>query len=222
LTVFSLDVAHLAAHTNAATCILAGRRAPVSVSRGGHSMTADFLLVRAGFEHEVSAPGSGFSALYLSDVSWPGGGDLAIPLTGPLAYHAADAIKGSEVSQQEVRQALTHGVKRMPPAIASIVRRLADDPMHRMTQFELERRLGVERTTALRMFKSATGQTFRSYKRWSALLHAINQIIAGAPIRAAALDSGFADTAHFSRTFRDTFGLSPTQGLRALVRSAES
>jgi AraC-like DNA-binding protein len=219
LTVFSLDVAQLAAHTNAATCILAGRRAPVSVSRGGQTITADFLLVRAGFAHEVHAPGSGFSAFYLGEFSWPDGEDWATPLVGPLAYQAADAMKGCADSQQEVRRGLEHRTRHTSPAIDNVIRRIAEDPMHRMTQFELERRLGVERTAALRMFKAATGQTFRSYKRWSAMLHAIHQIIAGTPIRAAAIDSGFADTAHFSRTFRHTFGLSPTQALHALAPS---
>jgi AraC-like DNA-binding protein len=220
-TAFALDVGHVAMHANAVTCVLSGRRAPVSVSDGGGSITADIVLVRADAAHEVRAQDGGFCALYLGGLAWPGGGEVAVALEGPLAYRAADAICGRDDAEHELRSALGQGVEPLAPAIASIRRRLAEDPMHRMTQLELGRRLGVERTTALRMFKAATGQTFRSYKRWTGLLHAIDRIIAGSPIGAAALDSGFADAAHFSRAFRDSFGLSPTRALNALVRPAE-
>ena len=219
---FALDVRHVATHANAVACLLAGRRAPVSVSWGGGSITADVLLVRADADHAVQAPEGGFSALYLSGLSWPGGSEVAAPVAGPLAYLAADAMRGRDDAQRELRCALGQGAAPLSPAIEAIRKRLADDPMHRMSQLELGRRLGVERTTALRMFKAATGQTFRSYKRWTGLLHAIDQIMAGSGIGAAALDAGFADAAHFSRAFRGAFGLSPTTALNALVRTPET
>jgi AraC-like DNA-binding protein len=85
-----------------------------------------------------------------------------------------------------------------------------------MTQFELADRLRTERTSALRMFKAATGQTFRQFKQWSALQHAARRIAAGELVRTAAMDAGFADTAHLSRTFRASFGLSPSQAIAGL------
>lgn len=221
-TAFALDVQHVAYHANAVTCILVGRRAPVSVAFDGGSVTGDVLLVRAEAEHEVSAPEGGFRALYLSGLSWPGGGAVAQRITGRLAYLAADATLGRDDAQRYLRCALGQYAGPSSPAIEAIRARLSEDPMHRMTQHELGRRLGVERTTALRMFKAATGQTFRSYKRWTGLLHAIDRIVAGSGIGAAAMDAGFADAAHFSRTFRSSFGLSPTGALNALVRSPAS
>ena len=90
------------------------------------------------------------------------------------------------------------------------------DPMRRMPQGELARRLGMERTQALRQFKAATGQSFREFKRWSAMQFAAQQMKQGALVRTAAMDAGFADTAHLSRVFRETFGLTPSAAIGAL------
>jgi Helix-turn-helix domain len=58
-----------------------------------------------------------------------------------------------------------------------------------------------------------TGMTFRRFKQWSALQHAARQIAAGELVRTAAMDAGFADTAHLTRTFRASFGLTPSEAI---------
>jgi AraC-like DNA-binding protein len=88
--------------------------------------------------------------------------------------------------------------------------------MQRMSQDELACRLHMERTRALRCFKAATGQTFRDFKRWSALQHAAQLMAEGALVRTAAMDAGFADTAHLSRVFRRGFGLTPSAAIAGL------
>lgn len=88
--------------------------------------------------------------------------------------------------------------------------------MQRMSQGELARRLSMERTRALRCFKAATGQTFREFKRWSSLQHAAQLMAEGALVRTAAMDAGFADTAHLSRVFRRGFGLTPSAAIAGL------
>lgn len=76
--------------------------------------------------------------------------------------------------------------------------------------------MGVERTHALRLFKAETGMTFRQFKRWAGLRCAAQRIAAGDIVRTAALDAGFADTAHLSRSFRQSFGLTPSQAIAGL------
>lgn len=51
---------------------------------------------------------------------------------------------------------------------------------------------------------------FRGFKRWTALCAATQQIAEGQLVRTAAMDAGFADTAHLTRTFRTAFGTTPT------------
>jgi AraC-like DNA-binding protein len=100
--------------------------------------------------------------------------------------------------------------------MAAIVRTIQSDPMLRMSQNELARRLRMERTQAMRRFKAATGMTFRAFKLWSGLQHAARQIEVGVLVRTAAMDAGFADTAHLSRSFRAFFGLSPSAAIAGL------
>ena len=60
-----------------------------------------------------------------------------------------------------------------------------------LSQLALAHRLKMERTSALRMFKAATGLTFRRFKQWSALQHAAHligedQLKAALPLREVA------------------------------------
>ena len=58
--------------------------------------------------------------------------------------------------------------------------------------------------------------TFRQFKRWTGLQHAARLIVAGTLVRTAAMDAGFADTAHLTRTFQQCFGLTPSQAITGL------
>jgi AraC-like DNA-binding protein len=214
-TVLPIDAAQLAAHGNAVTCVLAGRRGPVSVIRGNDSVTGDLLLVRPGVVHPVICSPGGAEVLYLNGLTFPGNEALAVRLDGPLAAVAMDAVNGKPEAGRELRDRL--GEKDDYPAdIADIAVAAMSDPMERLTQVQLMRCLNMERTKALRYFKAATGLTFRDFKRWASLQFAARQMIEGASIRTAAMDAGFADTAHLSRTFRLMFGLTPSDALAGL------
>jgi AraC-like DNA-binding protein len=59
------------------------------------------------------------------------------------------------------------------------------------------------------LFMQETGVSFRAYLLWQRLERALASYIAGTTLTEAAIASGFADSAHFSRTFRRMFGLAP-------------
>lgn len=60
------------------------------------------------------------------------------------------------------------------------------------------------------LFREETGMTLRSYKLWQRTLNGTNLILEGKTITEASIESGFADTAHFSRSFKQRFGISPS------------
>ncbi|MEQ9364255.1 MAG: AraC family transcriptional regulator [Leptospirales bacterium] len=63
------------------------------------------------------------------------------------------------------------------------------------------------------LFKQVTGISFRRYVMWSRIRRAVAAAASGVSLTDAAHQAGFADQAHFSRSFRDMFGLSPRDSL---------
>jgi AraC-like DNA-binding protein len=211
--VFSVDVDHLAPHCNPAPCVISGRRGAVSVVSRGEQITGDVLFIRPGVEHKVICAGGGINAMYLDGLRWSDDIFCAQRLRGRLADVAVDALFQGAGARTELRERLSHAVTPVPQELGRAIERIVAEPMARLSQDELASRLNAERTSALRMFKAATGLTFRRFKQWSALQHAARQIAAGELVRTAAIDAGFADTAHLTRTFRMSFGLTPSEAI---------
>lgn len=69
-------------------------------------------------------------------------------------------------------------------------------------------------------FRAYTGMALRPYLRWLRLLTALEKIGKGWALTDSAAEAGFADAAHFSRTFRRHFGIAPRQLLN--LRFADS
>ncbi len=63
------------------------------------------------------------------------------------------------------------------------------------------------------LFRRDLGIAFRAYVRWARVVAASNAIAGGANATEAAHLAGFADQAHFTRSFRDLFGTPPASGL---------
>jgi AraC-like DNA-binding protein len=208
--------APLAPHANPVTGILMGRGGPVRLTLDGEAIEGDMLLIRPGIVHGIGLPARGADILYLDGLDFPFDVPLARALDGKLAELAGVVLNGEGDAAGELRARLTAAAAVPSSRVADAVRAIYADPMQRMPQGELALRLGMERTRALRCFRAATGQSFREFKRWSAMQFAAEKMKQGALVRTAALDAGFADTAHLSRVFRETFGLTPSAAIGAL------
>lgn len=68
---------------------------------------------------------------------------------------------------------------------------------------------GLSASRLRHLFVEQTGLPFRTYLLWLRLTRALARMAAGAPLTHAAHDAGFADSAHFSRTFKRMFGIAP-------------
>src|SRR5215468_8286788 len=64
-SVFSVDVAGVGRHPNPVTCVVRGRRGPLSVVGQGQSVTGDIVIIRPGIEHHIICGAGGFSVMYL-------------------------------------------------------------------------------------------------------------------------------------------------------------
>jgi AraC-like DNA-binding protein len=74
---------------------------------------------------------------------------------------------------------------------------------------ELERATGLSRYELARQFRLSYGTSPYRYSVLRRLERARRRIRAGDPLAQVALDSGFADQAHFTRTFHANFGMPP-------------
>jgi AraC-like DNA-binding protein len=57
------------------------------------------------------------------------------------------------------------------------------------------------------LFVDQIGLPFRTYVLWRRLSSAVDRMASGASLTNAAHEAGFADSAHFSRTFLRMFGI---------------
>jgi len=210
ISLFPFVAETLSAHRNPVTCILAGLDRPLTVRAGSQRIEGDMVLIRPGVEHEVEIGGRA-RVLYFDGLAYPLDAELAQRVPRDLAATAIDALGSDARARTELRARLSRrGARWCPAQVARAVDAIAADPTMRMAQTELAGRLDRSRTHALRVFKDATGMTFRGFKRWTALCAAARQIADGQLVRTAAMDAGFADTAHLTRTFRSSFGTTPT------------
>ena len=87
----------------------------------------------------------------------------------------------------------------------------------RITAAACARQLNLSSSRFQHRFRAHTGLPLRPYLRWRQLLVALREAMQGRTLTEAAHAAGFADAAHFTRSFRRHFGLAPRAlaGMRA-------
>lgn len=78
---------------------------------------------------------------------------------------------------------------------------------HRITLAAAADHVHLSASRARHLFALHTGLPFKAFVLWLRLECAVEQYAKGISLTEAAHSAGFADSAHFSRTFRRTFGL---------------
>ncbi|MBY5935253.1 AraC family transcriptional regulator [Tateyamaria omphalii] len=215
---FSFDAGELALHENLMTCVIVGRQSPVRVSNDQDAIDTAALCITPGVPHRVHVREGGADVIYLDGVRLHDHSPdfAALPPEWhalPQAFHSDDSA-----SIDRFRRLLDTTTTPPDPAVMQIVSRLYDEPFARLSQLDLAQDLGLERTQALRHFKATTGQTFRKFKIWAAIVSAARMAHKGEQIGLAGVEAGFADAAHLARTAGTVFGITPTRGLSGLTR----
>ncbi len=102
------------------------------------------------------------------------------------------------------------------PAVDEALLRLPDlVEGGRVDVSDLAATIGVSTSRLTHVFSSEVGIPLRSYARWLRLVRATERLAEGASITDAAHEARFADGAHFSRVFREMFGLTPSEVMLA-------
>jgi AraC family transcriptional regulator len=99
------------------------------------------------------------------------------------------------------------------PRVIAMIAYARQNLYDRLTLPAAAGRVGLSPSRARHLFVAQTGLPFKTYVLWLRIERAVAIYAAGRSLTEAAHEAGFADSAHFSRTFRRTFGL-PAVALR--------
>ena len=91
--------------------------------------------------------------------------------------------------------------------IARVIDRLSADPGSRLDAGQAAEMACLSESRFSHLFVAEVGLPYRTYVLWRRLMVAVNIISAGDTLTKAAHEAGFADSAHFSRTFLRMFGV---------------
>lgn len=119
----------------------------------------------------------------------------------PPVSRVVDRLSRVPTSEREV----LHG----DTLIASLLAALPQPLPERMSSARLAAWAGLSTSRLQHRFRAHTGLALRPYLRWRRLLTALDAVGRGLPLTDAALEAGFADAAHFTRTLRRHFGITP-------------
>lgn len=98
--------------------------------------------------------------------------------------------------------------------VAKVCARIAAEPLTVPVPLELAAAVGLSASRLQHLFREQLGITLSEYARWQRIKRAGLSLQHGYSLTEAAHAGGFADSAHFSRTFRAMFGLPPSTLMR--------
>ncbi len=101
--------------------------------------------------------------------------------------------------------------EHIDPRIADAIDGLRFDPSRETSAAGLAREAKLSVSRFLHVFKEATGVPFRRYRTWCRLRAVVRVAATGISLTEAAHAAGFASSAHLSSSFRDMFGLAPSE-----------
>jgi AraC family transcriptional regulator len=188
------------------------------------TVSAGGALIGADVPHAVSA--ASLVAHFYALPESPAGSRLARALSGQsvidfgasalaevrclLGESLADERRFPECLERLLDLALQHAppAPRRDARVLAVVESLRGSPDTPLAA--LAREVGLSPDRLRHLFREQAGIPLRRYRRWARLLSAIEALRDTGTVTAAASASGFADSAHLSRTFRESFTFSPS------------
>lgn len=126
-----------------------------------------------------------------------------------IASLIAAELKGAPMSgQQPLRLPQPHS-----RALVALLQPLEQGPLHAGTA-GLARSAGLSVRTLERRFLEETGMSLGRWRQQRALLAGLEEMAAGAAIKAASMAAGYRSTSAFVAAFRKAFGTSPGRYIR--------
>jgi AraC-like DNA-binding protein len=94
--------------------------------------------------------------------------------------------------------------------IDHVIKLIKDDVSQSYSVEALAEHVNLSPTRLVHLFKEQTGVPIRRFRQWNRMKAVIAGAAEGMTLTEAALNAGFSDSAHFSRAFRNMFGIKPS------------
>ncbi|QXH48743.1 AraC family transcriptional regulator [Pseudomonas xanthosomatis] len=198
------SVARTAPHEHYAHQVLIGLDGPVEVALGEQHQRGPLLLIPSRQLHAILSDGARCLTLFAE----------------PLAFDLGELAQACELAgnhPQHLAEQLQNWPRRpLPPRLASALQRIRKLDEQRLSARELASTAALSISQLERLFSGTLKLSVRRMVLWQRLRIGIQLALGGASLTDAAVAAGFADSAHFSRSVRRQFGLSPGSALRNL------
>ena len=219
-TLFLGPVAQAARHRHHAAQISLGLQAPVQIDTGDGPRPARYARIPANQMHAFDGGGH-LQLVILLDGQSPAGtavsaGGIQLFQTLPPGRPAlpSDITSAREMLGWALDGIATPVAAPTDPRIARVLAHLRDPRDRAVDAQALAGLAALSKSRFLALFRAQTGLPLRRYILWRRILAAVQAASRGADLTHAAHRGGFADSAHFSRVFRENFGLQPSLVLK--------
>ncbi|MGM9489274.1 helix-turn-helix domain-containing protein [Ideonella sp. YS5] len=98
----------------------------------------------------------------------------------------------------------------LDPRLAKALEYIRSNIRHPLSLADVASTVALSESRFRHLFVAGTGSSFRAYVLWMRINLAIQAVMSGASWTEAAHETGFADSAHLTRTHKRMFGIEPT------------
>ena len=216
---------------SAALCVGIDRPFRVLESESSGWRECRCVLVPPGCLHEIQVGGAIMAILFIEPESPDYPAIQNVMLDGEwqclygLTHEARVLAALQQVWEQQPDATAIHDLidRLIPPPnieaqrpqpldgrIQKVIQLMKEDLTHSYSMNELAEVINLSPTRLVHLFKEEVGVPIRRFRQWHRMRVVAALVSQNQNLTDAALGAGFADSSHFSRAFRNMFGITPS------------
>ena len=204
-------------HQNAAYHLILSSKDDVTISNNdGGIFVGKNILIKPLANHKMKcdspvliiylSPKLGFSINVLSKIS---GGDIISLKPEDVPFDAFSCL--TDVAN-ELDKSIGLMMSELDPRLVAAIDYLSNN-LHGATILDVAERCNLSRSRLRSLSREQIGMPLSKWLVWKKLVESNRALSAGASLSEAAFAGGFSDQAHFSRTMKKMFGVTPLNAL---------